>query len=201
LPSQDELELADSLGVVLDPQPVAFDAFVFILNVANPVDTLTLQNVKDIYTGSLTNWSSAGGRDEEIHPYQRDPNSGSQELMLTMVMSDLEMIDAPDMVLLGMMGPINRLPTDSLGIAYTVYFFKKFMAPNDKIKMCAIDGIMPDYETIQAKQYPLWNQVYVGIRADQDPKSAPYHMREWLVAREGQEVVKESGYVPVRLAQ
>ena len=42
-------------------KPVALDAFVFITNIANPVDSLTIQEIQDIYTKSITNWSQVGG--------------------------------------------------------------------------------------------------------------------------------------------
>jgi phosphate transport system substrate-binding protein len=177
-PSDDELALADSFDVMLDVRAVALDAFVFILNNRNPVSTLTLDEIRGIYTGQITNWSQVGGNDWAISPYQRNENSGSQELLYSMVMVDTPIMSAPDLVLPGMMGPINQLSADSAGIAYTVYFFKEFMAPSEFITMCGIDGIPPTYETISARSYPLWNEVYVVIREDTPVSHNAYRMRE-----------------------
>jgi len=196
LPSDDELELANDMNVQLEAEAVALDAFVFIVNIDNPIESFTSKQVRDIYTGNITNWASFDENVEEINAYQRNDNSGSQELMESLVMKDLTMIDAPDMILYGMMGPINILSTDENGIGYSVYFFEEFMAPNEKIKLCALNGDYPTYETIKSRSYIYTTEVFVVIREDQDQKSEAYELREWLLTSEGQEVVKESGYVP-----
>jgi len=118
MPSEDELEMAVAAGVTLNPQPVALDAFVFILNEGNPVEGLSLEQIQKIYTGEITHWSQVGGGDGKINPYQRNPNSGSQELMLNLVMGDLPMIDVPEMVLPKMIAPFYAVSDDPLGIGY-----------------------------------------------------------------------------------
>jgi ABC-type phosphate transport system substrate-binding protein len=52
---------------------------------------LTTNQIQDFYTGNITRWNEAGGTNTEIYPYTREPNSGSQELMLSLVMKDLQM--------------------------------------------------------------------------------------------------------------
>ena len=198
LPSDDELQQASDNGVQLESHAVALDAFVFILNIENSITSLSIQQIRDIYTGKMINWTEVGGSNEEIHAYQRDANSGSQELMKTMVMQDQEMIDAPAMVLEGMMGPINVISEDTLGIGYSVYFYEQFMAPNEKLKLCAVDGITPGADTIGQKSYPLVTEVYAVIRTELDTQSNAFKLREWLLTAEGQGVVEESGYVPVQ---
>lgn len=195
-PSEDELTMASDLGVTLDVFAVALDAFVFIENVENPVETLTEAEVQGIYTGAITNWNEVGGDDAEIHAYQRDANSGSQQLMLSLVMTGLDMIDAPDMILLGMMGPINRISMDELGLGYTVYFFKQFMAPSERLKMIGIDGVQPDTQSIGTRSYRYTTEVFVVTREGLDEQGAAYRLRQWLRTLKGQDVIGESGYVP-----
>lgn len=200
LPSEDELALARDRGVELEARAVALDAFVLILNRHNPVDSLTIAQVQAIYTGKLTDWRQVGGPAGPIVPYQRNDNSGSQELMRSLVMGDLDMVDAPELLLLyNMMGPINALSEDPQGISYSVYFYEQFMAPNEEIKLCAVEGVMPTEETIRARTYPLTTEVYVVVRADLAPESAAYRLRDWLLSAEGQAVVAESGYVPAEV--
>jgi phosphate transport system substrate-binding protein len=196
-PSRDELDLAGSTGVEMEIRAVALDAFVFIFNADNPLEGLTTQQIQEIYTGGITDWNEVGGNPAGIHPYQRDRNSGSQELMETLVMRDLEMIDAPDMILEGMMGPINMISEDPDGIGYSVYFYEQFMAPNEQLKLVAVDGVMPNYENIQARAYPYTTEVYAAIRTDLDETSSAHELWQWLATEQGQDAVKESGYVPV----
>jgi len=194
--SDDEINLADSAGVKLKTTPIALDAFVFIVNVENPVNSLTVKEIQNIYTGNITYWNEVGGTNTEINPYQRNPNSGSQELMLSLVMKDLTMMDFPEMILFGMMGPINRITHDKNGLGYTVYFFEQFMAPNDSLKLLAVNGIIPEYNTLKKRIYIYTTDVYVVIREDLDWLSIAYQLYRWLLTDDGQSVVEESGYIP-----
>ena len=200
LPSDDELELATNKSVSLISKSMALDAFVFILNELNPINNLTVNQIKNIYTGNIMNWSDVGGNDSwEITPYQRNQNSGSQELMETLVMKDLEMIPGQPMIMAySMSGPYNKLSYNEKGIAYTVYYYKEFMANNYRnIKLCGINGIYPGYNTIHDQTYPYTTKVYVVTRNDLDPESPAYKIRDLILNENGQEIVKESGYVPI----
>ena len=97
--SDDEIDLANNTGINLITTPIALDAFVFIANINNHVKSLTTKQIQDIYTGNITHWNEVGGTYTEINPYTREPNSGSQELMLDLVMKDLQMPDYPEMIL------------------------------------------------------------------------------------------------------
>ena len=196
-PSNEERDLAALSGIDLIIQPVALDAFVFIVNEDNPIDGLSLDEIRDIYTGKLTDWGQVGGPTAEIHPYQRDEQSGSQQLMRTLVMKDLPMIDAPLMVLLKMIAPFYAISEDPLGIGYSVYYYEEYMAPNEKVKLLAVDGIKPDHETIQTRHYPFTTEVYVVVRADSPPGSVAVRLRDWLLSAAGQGMVEESGYVSI----
>jgi len=196
-PSGDEQRLADSLHVELDVTSAAHDAFVFIVNSRNPVQTITIGNARSIYTGALTAWDSLGWINKPIKPYQREANSGSQELMMSLVMKELKPVNAPDMIVTGMMGPFNQLSTDTLGICYTVYFFKEFMAPSENVKSLAIDGTAPTYADILNRRYPLNADVVVVTRKNPVKSSAAFALREFILSEQGQAVVKESGYVPI----
>jgi phosphate transport system substrate-binding protein len=197
LPSEDELALASDQGVELDARPVALDAFIFIFNENCSVDGLTTEQLRGIYTGDITNWSEVGGDEADINPYQRERNSGSQELMMDLVMKDLEIIDAPHMIVLTMMGPINVLTWDECGIGYSVYFYEQFMAPNEALKLCAVDGVVPSYDSISDRSYPFTTEVFVVVRKGLEEDSKALELRDWFLSEEGQAVVEESGYVPV----
>ena len=195
-PSQDELYLSDSLGVTLNTKAIALDAFVFILNIENPVNNLTIDQIIGIYTGNITNWQDVGGINAAINPYQRNKNSGSQELMEALVMQGIPMVDAPQMILFGMMGPINRLTSDPYGIGYTVYFFNQFMAPRERIKVCAVNEIKPDPLSISSGTYIYTTKVYTAIRSNLSSDSTAFTFWRWIQTQAGQKIVGLSGYVP-----
>jgi phosphate transport system substrate-binding protein len=204
-PSDDELQAAQDRGVALDVQAVALDAFVFLVNAENPVDDLALETIRDIYTGKITHWTEleasgqqSGAAGDEIHTYQRNPNSGSQELMEKLVMRGAPMIESPDMILPSMMGPINAIADNPLGVGYSVYYYAVFIFPHENVKLIGIDGVLPTSDNIADRSYPLATEVYAVMREGMPKNSTAVLLRDWLLTKEGQAAIAESGYVPMR---
>ncbi len=220
LPSPDEIKLMEEHGIELDVTPIALDAFVFLRHKDNPVAELTAEQVRDIYTraedgdrGRIDNWEQVDGPDAAIHAYTRNPNSGSQETLLTLVMKDREVIAGRGiMETFGMMGPFNRLYDDPQGVGFTFYYYQVYMAPlttidprapgdtepESPVEMFAVDGVMPSRETIADGSYPWVTKVYAVTRKDLDPEHPAARLRDWLLTEEGQSVIAETGYVPLR---
>ena len=90
-PSDDIIKSAQENNVEFEMVGIGLDGFVFLVNKENKVDSLTIEQIQKIYTGEITNWSSVGGDNAEIVAYQREKNSGSQNLMEKMVMQGLKM--------------------------------------------------------------------------------------------------------------
>lgn len=82
-PSQQQLEYAREQGVELEFIPIGREAFVFIVNNDNPVDNLTVEQIRGMYSGKYTNWSEVGGDKAVIEPVQRIEGSGSQSVMMS----------------------------------------------------------------------------------------------------------------------
>ena len=196
-PSDEEQAAAAAAGFSLEVRPVALDAFVFLVNGTNPVKDLTLEQLRGIYSGQIANWVQVGGRRLPIQPYQRDPTSGSQELMLRLVMRDVPMVEAPDwLILYAMTGPFTALATDATGIGYSVYYYAEYMQPeSDAVAMIAVGGVLPTAETIASGEYPLVAGVYAVVRPDASPSARAYF--DWLVTEEGQGAIAGTGYVPL----
>ena len=208
LPSTDELMEAKAMGITLDARPVALDAFVILAHADNPVDAITLSQIRGIYSGQITNWNQIGGLDLPIHAYQREENSGSQELLKALIMGDIPTINAPEMIAYTMGGPFNAIqglddptfggPGDPNGIAYSVYYYTWFiMGPLQDVKILAVEGVRPTSKTIANQTYPLLAPVYVVIRDGEPADSTSVLLRDWLLTPEGQRVVEESGYIPI----
>jgi phosphate transport system substrate-binding protein len=198
LPSEDELLLAKKREVPLESRPVALDAFVFLLNPSNPVETLTIEQIRGIYSGRIVNWREVGGPDAAIRPYQRNRNSGSQELMQKLVMKERAMIKAPDLLVEALMSSsFLTINQDVQGIGYSVYYYQEFMAPSDRAKSCAIENVVPTSETIRSRRYPFVTEVYVVVRRDLTPEHPARRLRDWLLSPTGQRMVEQTGYVAV----
>jgi phosphate transport system substrate-binding protein len=107
------------------------------------------------------------------------------------------MIEAPDMMLPSMMGPLNAIAGDPSGIGYSVYYYATFMLPTEGVRLIGVDGVAPTSGSIADRSYPLTTEVYAVIREGmRDHDSSAVLLRDWLLSAEGQAVVEESGYVP-----
>lgn len=200
-PSDDELALAKKKGVRLELRPIARDALVFIVNHRNSVKSITRQELVEIYQGKLRSWAQLGGAATNIVPLWRERNSGSRELFDALIAKGQRLAEPAwnaDLFSNSMAGPFNRVTHDVNSLGYSVYYYEHFMALSPYTRTVAIDGIEPSAESIASGKYPLTADVYAAYRAGEPPNSPGMILLAWLLSAEGQAVVRESGYVPVK---
>jgi phosphate transport system substrate-binding protein len=198
-PSNEQIETAKGKGLDFHMTPIGRDAFVFFVNRKNKVSNLTTEQIRNVYSGQITNWSELGGRKNEIRIFQRPKNSGSQTI-LESIMGDVGII-APktENVLGGMLEIINQTAVyrnyrDALG--YSFLFYTTQMVMNDKIKLLAIDNVFPSTETIQNGTYP-YTDVFYAITTN----TKNYNVEDfinWILSEQGQYLVEKTGYVPIK---
>lgn len=157
-PSAVQMQLAESNSMKLYLTPIGQEAFVFFVNTDNPVDHLTSEQVKQIYSGQITNWKQVGGNDEKIAAFQRPEDSGSQA-MLRRFMGDRQIMEPMrKMIATGMGGIMERVEdyhNYDHAIGYSFHYFATVMNPEEHIKLLAIDGVYPDQQHIANGTYPL----------------------------------------------
>ncbi|MCL2811553.1 MAG: substrate-binding domain-containing protein [Clostridia bacterium] len=200
-PSPEDLAIAEEAGVELEIIPVTREALVFLNNVLNPVESLAVQELRDIYTGRVTSWSEVGGEDAAILPYQRPPRSGSQTLFLACLMGD-ETPMAPTMNLVldsmsrlvDQVSAYNNAPN---ALGYSVFYFATRMYMNENVRVLAVDGVMPSPQTISDGTYPLCTNYFAVLRKDTPPDDPARELVAWLLSNEGQRVAAQAGYVPM----
>lgn len=199
-PSQDELAMAETAGVTLAKKPVCYDAFVFITNTDNPVHSLSVEQLRQIYTGEITNWQEVGGLDAPIIPYQRSANSGSQTAMENLVMGGQPLSASPrNYVTDSMSGLVERVGDFDSGIhslGYTYRFYIDTLYKNDHIKAIAIDGVEPTNENLRNGAYPFTTYYYGVIRAGEEDGPGGRFL-EWMLSQEGQRSIEQAGYIPM----
>ena len=200
-PSDDDRAYATSKGVELEVIPTTSSAFVFIVNTANPVDNLSLEEVVKIYKGDITNWNQVGGNDEDIIPYQRPNGSGSQTAMISLVMKDANLMTAPKMQVKGEMGglvdAIAEYDNSEAAIGYSYFYYINTMYKRDTIKMVGIDGVKPTIETIKDGSYPVYTNGYIVFRKSEAEDS---NVRKWVktvLEKRGSKIIEDAGYVPI----
>jgi phosphate transport system substrate-binding protein len=196
--SPDEKAHAGETGVTLLETPVAMDAFVFVVSRDNPVKSLTVEQIRKIYTGEITNWAQAGGNDATIKVFTRPRNSGSEEVMRELVMNGLEMADFPESPIGGMAQVFREIMYNPDGICYTFNNYKELIARTaDKdVPKIAVNGIFPGDKTIKDRTYPFISEVHVAIRSDLDHKTMAYRLYEWMQSEAAKSTISECGFIP-----
>lgn len=207
-PSEEELQYAKQKGVELEVVPVVREGFVFYVNHENPVDNLSIEQIQKIYTGEITNWSEVGGNDEEIRPFQRPENSGSQTGMLSLVMKDKKIMEPikEDLVdsMFAIIDLVSSYDNGLNSIGYSYYYYATTMFDTidseiaDRIKILSINGVTPSNETIKSQEYPLETAYYIVIRKDEPEDSDVRKLRDAMLSERGQAVAEEAGYVGVK---
>jgi len=183
-PSEEQKQYAEENHVELIYVPVGLEAFVFFVNENNPAENLTADQIRRIYAGEITNWKDVGGADRVINPVTRLSGSGSQSAM-----------DA-------FMGT-TRTERKSLfaitgaSIGFSFRYYLDGMVGNESVKMISLNGVYPSAENIQNGTYPIIAQFYAIYRADNKNENIPV-LIEWILSEEGQKLIEESGYIPIR---
>lgn len=197
-PSDEELQYAKSNGVELVKKPICYDAFVFITHKDNPVESLTVEQVRDIYKGKIKNWKQVGGRDEKIRAFQRDKNSGSQTAMENLVMKGTNMIDPIEITVVSGMGElverVAEYENETASLGYTYRYYIDNLYKNENIKTISIDGIAPTDENIRNGVYPFTTNYY-GVYIKNNSEKTGEAFLEWILSDEGQSCVKQAGYI------
>lgn len=179
--------------------PIGKDALVFLVNRDNPVDNITTEQVRKIFSGEYTNWSQLGGSDEPIRAYQRGIGSGSQALMDKLVMRDLPMAEPAKVQVVESMGglidAVANFVGGPTGIGYNVFYYVTEMRKNEYIKLLSIDGVEPSYETIQSGDYPFVSDFYSVIRKTEPSDSPARALHEWMLSDEAQNLMVRENYV------
>ena len=182
--------------------PLGRDGLVFMVNTDNPVESLTVEQLYGIYTGQITNSKDVGGNDEEIKPFQRNEDSGSQTLFMKLLMKGEQPMDPPTELRVGSMdGLIDSVASfDGSGgaIGYSVYYYANLMHANPSLKLIAVEGVEPTNESIESAEYPLTNDFYVTIRADEPEDSPVRALRDALLSPAGKQLLESENYVWAR---
>ena len=199
-PSDEQRAYAEENQTTFEYTPIGTEAFVFFVHKDNPITNLTTEQIKDIYSGKITNWKDVGGKNEKIAAFQRNEGSGSQS-MLKRFMGDTPIADAPtEMVNDLMAGIIEQVAdykskTNSIGFSFRYYV--EGIIKNPDIKMISIDGAAPTSENIRNGSYPVLTPIY-AVTYKENQNGNVDKLLEWILSDEGQYIINETGYVGIK---
>jgi phosphate transport system substrate-binding protein len=198
-PSEEQIEKAARKGKTFNLVPIGKDAFVFFVNKRNRVSDLTIEQIKGIYSGRITKWSEVGGRNDPIKVYQRQENSGSQTMLESMMGNEKIIKPLTEETLdfmLSIVTEVSVYRNYNNAIGYSFLFYTTQMVKNKEIKLLSINGITPSTESIQMNTYP-YSDYFYAITTDTKNENVDDFIK-WILSEQGQYLVKETGYVPIK---
>ena len=182
-PSEEQKQYAKEQGVELVYVPIGLEGFVFFVNENNPVENLTVEQIRKIYACEYKNWSEVGGANRIINPVTRLEGSGSQTTFEAF-MGEYE---------IGMKSPFAIM---GASIGFSFRYYMDGIVENDSVKMLSLNGVYPSAENIQNRSYPIVAQFYAIYRADNDNENIPV-LLDWILSEEGQDLIEQCGYVRI----
>lgn len=194
---QSEIRNANAKGINPVRHEIAKDGLSVVVNPANPVGRLTIDQISRIYSGEVTNWKDVGGKNENIVLYSRESSSGTYVYFKEAVLDKKEY--APGAQLMPATGAIVQAVSQTPGaIGYVGLAYL-----NDKVKAVHVaeesEYVEPSVENVMNGTYPLAR----GLFQYSDGEPAEGMVRNWfnfVFSEEGQTIVREIGYIPVKQA-
>lgn len=198
-PSKEQVAFAEEQGTEFIYTQIGWEAFVFFVHKDNPIDSLTSEQIKKIYSGEITNWSEVGGNDEEIIAFQRDEGSGSQSMMIRF-MGDTPLMEAETETISGMGAVIEEVvdyQSRAGSIGYSFRYYIEGIVQNPEVKMIAVDGVAPTADNVRNNTYPIITPVY-AVTYENNPNPNVARLVEWILSEEGQYIIEQTGYVGMK---
>jgi len=187
-------KLKDRYGSMGIEIPCAKDGITVFLNSSNSIKELTIKQLSGIFSGKIKNWKEVGGKDENITLYGRENSSGTFVFFQEHVVKGDY---APNcQTLPGTAAVVNAVSKDKRGIGYGGSAYA------EGVKICAIKkddksaGILPTTETIKNNTYPITRYLYMYMTNRPTGEIKKYI--DWILSPDGQKIVVEIGYFPIR---
>ena len=198
-PSEEQKAYAEECNTTFVYTPVGTEAFVFFVHKDNPIDNLTTEQIKGIYSGEITNWKQVGGKNEEIAAFQRNEGSGSQS-MLQRFMGDTPIMEAPtemvNTMMSGIIEQVSSYRSKSNSIGFSFRYYVEGIIQNPDIKMLSVDGVAPTAENIRNGSYPIVTPMY-AVTYEENTNENVDKLLQWILSEEGQYIIEETGYVGI----
>jgi phosphate transport system substrate-binding protein len=190
----ERLKLRDryqSMGVEI---PVALDGLSVYVSEDNPVKALTIEQLRALYTGQITNWKQVGGRDAIVVLYGRENSSGTYVYFKDHVLLGHDYA-ARTQTLPGTAAVVNAVAHDPNGIGYGGAAYAKGV--RELAVRSKPDGpaIAPSAATVHDRSYPLTRELYLYAR--NKPAGDAKKFVDWVLSSEGQSIATRVGYFPL----
>ncbi len=186
----EELNKAVSRGIIPRAHVVARDGIAVIVNLSNSIAGLTQGELKDIYTGKISSWSSLGGGSDKIVVISRDSASGTFETFNELALDKAKV--RPDALLQASNNAVVSAVAKTPGAIG--YVGLGYVTP--QVKAVPIDGVKPTKETVLSGQYSLSRSLFMYTNGE--PQGETRAFIDFVLSATGQKIAEENGYIGLK---
>ena len=168
---------------------LAYDGIAMIVNPANPVEDLSLEQIADIYTGKITNWSEVGGNDSQIVLIGREAGSGTRggfEEIVGVVDAcqyRQELSSTGDVITTVAQNP------DAIGYA-------SLAAVKDTVKALKVAGVTPTEATVKDGTYTIQRPFVLATKTGEKLNDVAQAFFDYVTSADASEIITAAGAVP-----
>ncbi|MFA8341908.1 MAG: PstS family phosphate ABC transporter substrate-binding protein [Rhodothermaceae bacterium] len=205
-----EIQLINKHNRKFEKIPVGLDGVVVIVNSSNPVESLTVKQLMEIYSGKITNWNQVGGEDKKIILYSRENSSGTYEFFRKKVLNFDKKSHSVDFstgiqLLQGTSAVAQAVSHDNYGIGYGgIGYFRnredvkilKIAADENREMISPIVNGKIDFTAIENETYFLSRQLHCYINTES--KQEVLDFINFLRSDFGQKIIEDSGFIPLQ---
>ena len=200
----DEIKQAKANGINPVQVVISRDAIAVVVNPQNPVRRLTLQQISDIYSGKIDNWTGVGGDDRPIVRLSRETNSGTHVYFLQTVIrlgdpKNTTLFSTDTLLLPSSEGIINEVRQNPNAIGYDGLGYIPPDLMNSVIAVAVDAGgayVIPSITTVNNNSYPVSRDLYMYTNGQ--PTGAIKDYLNWILSPEAQKIVADLGFVPIK---
>jgi len=190
--SSRELKEEEKAGI--EYKTIALDGIALAINPSNGIENLTLEQIKGIYTGEITNWSELGGNDADIVVVSRENGSGTRSAFEEIVgIGDL--LTQKAIIKSGNGEVASYVAGEPNAIGYTS--FVTLESNSDKIKGVQVEGVTPEVANVQNESYKL-SRPFIMIYDTTKINDAEKAFVDFLFTEEGQDLMEEAGAIKIK---
>jgi phosphate transport system substrate-binding protein len=186
----EEVEAAKGKGITIQEVVLSYDMIIPIVHPSNPVKNLSIDQLKAIFSGTITNWKEVGGKNDKIVVVSRDTSSGTYEYWNEKVMKKTD-VSNKALLQASNGAVVSTVSVNSKAIGYIGFGYV-----NNSIKALTVNDIPGTIENGKSHKYPISRKLYMYVDKSKLSKEADSFIK-FILSKKGQELVKEEGFIPL----
>lgn len=197
-----EIAQANTKGVSPNQEIVALDGIAIVVNPKNAVKNLTLNQLRDIFMGNITNWKDVGGLNKEIVILSREVNSGTHLFFKEHVLRKGNPKGPEEFSPAALLMPSSQAIADEISNNENAigYYGMGYISPRQKVIAVARNDrspyVEPTIENVKGNTYPVSRPLYMCTNGK--PQGVIKEFIDFVYSSDGQEIVKKIDFVPIR---